>query len=272
MLKVPDSKCKDFGMLFQNHRMHMAATNIYYNHIKLIVNQSRYIDRDTYMSIFEQMFMDIEFKTSPIDAFVPVEKVNPSDRIFVTNQIVPEYVEIQKRITADVIKEKLDVTHPACIAITDDVTKLADVIDDIYMHFCTFRYLAQIDVIRLSCYSNYTEIIEYVVNNISKKDLESFMSQKRLNPEKYDKYCEDIMFNPDVKRTQMFYLEDHGDIKAFDVTNLMLCLTTNIVFKSDIYIILGIYLILSFAIPDVINEKIDDSPCVAYVRDVLSKI
>ena len=272
MLKVPDNKSKEFGALFDNHRIRMAATNIYYQHIRLIVNQSRYVDRDTYMEIFEPMFLDIEHTTSPIDAYVPVEKVKDTDRMFVTNQLVPEYVEIEKRLTADVIKEKLDITHPACIAITDDASKLTEVVDDIYMNFCLFRYLAQIDMIRLTCFSNYTEIIEYVVNNITKKDLESFMVQKRLNPDKYDKYCEDIMFSPDVKRTQNFYAVPHDEIPAIDVTNLMLCLTTNIVFKSDIYIILGIYLILSFAISDIINTKIDDSPCVTYVRDVLSQI
>ena len=71
-----------------------------------------------------------------------------------------------------------------------------------------------------------------------------------------------------------FYVKGHekDNIRSFDTSNLLLRLLNNITIKSDIYIILGIYTTLSFAMSDITNEKISDSPCIVYVRDVLSKI
>ena len=86
--------------------------------------------------------------------------------------------------------------------LSDNANTYDDIIDDIFINFCIYRYLAQIDLIRMKSVSNYTEIIEYIVNNITKKDIQSFLVSKKINEDKYIKYCSDILFNPDVSRTQ----------------------------------------------------------------------
>ena len=82
-----------------------------------------------------------------------------------------------------------------------------------------------------------------------------------------------FVFNPDISATQKFYKNPTKEtIPTLDVVNLIMRLISNIVLKTDIYIILGVYLILSFAMSDFNNDKIEDSPCATYVRDVLSKL
>lgn len=271
MLRVPDDKCRDFISIFNNHRLHNSAANIFYNHIKLINNSTKYLDRNTYKEFFEPLLLDVELVTSPIDAFIPSDD-DANKRLFVTNQIVPEYIAIKEKVSIDTIKDTLPITHDVCCKLADNANVYDDIIDDIFINFCIYRYLAQIDLIRMTSVSNYTEIIEYVVDNITLKDIKSFLVSKKINEDKYIKYCSDILFNPDVSRTQKFYSTDHGDINAFDPVGLMKRLSSNIVLKTDIYIILGIYMIMSFAIADIVNENINDSRCVAYVRDVLSKL
>lgn len=269
MLKVPDSKTAEFSELFENHRLHNSACNIYFQSTRMIANKARILNRETFRDFYDGKLMDIELVSSPIDAFVPAED---SERLFVTNQLVPEYVEIAKRVTLDDIFATLPPTNDAYVALKENPDKLDAVLDDIFIHYCTFKYLAQIDIIRLRMYSNLTPLIEYVVKEVSLKELQGFLTSKTTDVEKYEKYCKDIIFNPDINRSQKFYGIAHDDIPAFDVVNLMMRLVKNLVFKTDIYIILGIYMTMSFAISDIATKKNDDSPCVAYVRDVLSKL
>ena len=64
--------------------------------------------------------------------------------------------------------------------------------------------------------------------------------------------------------------DGYENIPTFDVVNLLMRLTSNTVLKTDIILLLGVYLTISFAMQDFGNKKIDDSPCVKYVREVLS--
>jgi hypothetical protein len=128
-------------------------------------------------------------------------------------------------------------------------------------------------MIRLNTYSNFTPIIEYIVNNITLDDWKNFLVSKRINEEKYAKNCEDIIFNPDVSATYKFYIEPQKETTPkFDVVNLMMRLVTNMVVKTDIILILGVYLTIGFAMSDFNNDKAEDSPCAKYVREVLSKL
>ena len=52
----------------------------------------------------------------------------------------------------------------------------------------------------------------------------------------------------------------------------MMRLVTNMVVKTDIILILGVYLTIGFAMSDFNNDKAEDSPCAKYVREVLSKL
>lgn len=274
MFRTPDALNNEFKPLFHTHRLQISACNVYYQNIRMLNGRHKLLDRDTYKEYFLAALSDIELESSPIDSFVPDTDEN-SDNLFIVNQIVPEYLEISKRVTLDHIFETLPASHDVYVKLKENRNLLSTVLDDIYIYFSLFKYLDQIDLIRLNIYSNLTPIIEYVVENITIKDYKNYFTSKRINEEKYIKNFSDALFNPDVAHTQKFYSEAHGDIPAIDVVNLMMRLASNIVLQSDKYIIIAIYMTLAFSISD-INRGFENgehrSPCVAYVRDVLSKI
>lgn len=271
MFRIPDGKKNEFKPLFDTHRLQIAACNVFYQNIRMLNNRHKILDRNAYKEYYHNIMADIELETSPIDAFVPCTDENSPD-LFVVNQLVPEYERIKKRVTLDDIFETLPMTHEVHMKLKEDPTLLSTVVDDVFIYFCLFKYLSQIDMILLNIGSNITPIINYIVENISLRDVKDFICSRKINEEKYVKYCTDIFFNPDFSRVHKFYSDEHGDIPVIDVTQLMMKLATNIDLKSDIYIVLAMYMTLWFAISDIVNEKADDSPCVKYVRDVLSKI
>ena len=75
----------------------------------------------------------------------PEEKTESTERepkktkLFVTNQTVPEYERIQKRITLEELKNTLGETHPVIIALNDNKVTLEDVVDDIFIYYCLFK-------------------------------------------------------------------------------------------------------------------------------------
>lgn len=277
MFKIDYRTSNDFKNNFEKHRLHISTMNIFYNNIRLLNNHHKYLDRKTYKEYCHDLLKDIELVTSPLDAIVPCDD-ETSKNIFKMNQLVPEYEKIFSIMTIDKLYEILPPTNDVHIKLKDNKNILTDVIDDIFIYFCVYKYLEQIDFIRLNTFNNMRPIIEYVVNNITEKDIKNFIVSKKVNEEKYSRYCSDIIFNIDFARTQKFYAEEikkeniNSDIPPIDVLSLMIKLATNIVVKSDIYIIIGIYLILSSSISDIFNNNIDNSPCAKYVRDVLSKI
>lgn len=271
MFKIALGETNKFKSLFENHRLHIAASNIYYQNIRLINGRHKILDRKTYEEYYRGILNDIELETSPIDSFVPSTDENSRD-LFVVNQLVPEYKRIASRVTLDDMFKNIPMTHDVCMKLKENPNLLSTVVDDIYIYWCVYKYLDQIDEIRIRTLSNMTDIIEYVVNNITLKDLRDFIRSNKINPEKYEKYCQDILFNPEVSSLQKFYSEPHGDIPAIDVVNLMMKLSTFVDLKSDTYIIIGIYMTMSFAVSDITNNRVDDSPCAKYVRDVLSQI
>lgn len=277
MFKIDSRTSNAFKNNFEKHRLHISTMNIFYSNIRLLNNRHKYLDRKTYKEYCHDLLKDIELVTSPIDAIVPCEDETSKD-IFKMNQLVPEYEKISSIMTIDKLYEILPPTNDVHIKLKDNRNILTDVIDDIFIYFCVYKYLEQIDFIRLNTFDNMRPIIEYVVNNITEKDIKNFIVSKKLNEEKYSRYCSDIIFNIDFARTQKFYAGEikkeniNSDIPSIDVLNLMIKLATNIVVKSDIYIIIGIYLVLSSSISDIFNNNIDNSPCAQYVRDVLSKI
>ena len=270
MFKVPEKTIHEFREIFETHRLQISACNVYYQNIRLLNNHHKILNRDTYVEYYKNILQDIELVTSPIDAIIPADET--VDELFILNHISPEYEKIKARVTLDDLYNTLPMTHEVVLKLKENPNLFETVLDDILLYFYLFKYLDQIDLIRLQTFSNSTPISEYIVENITEKDLKSFLISRRINEQKYVEKCADVLFNPDVTHTTKFYSTPHGDIPAFDVVNLMMRLTTNLVLKSDIYIIIGIYMTISFAITDIVNNKIDDSPCAKYVRDVLSKI
>lgn len=274
MFKIPQSTINEFKRIFDTHKVHIAAANVFYQNIRLINGHHKLIDRDMFQNTFLSMLSDIELVTPPTDAFVPVDSEEDTNDIFIPNQLVPEYMEIQKRVTLALIEDALGSTNEIVIQVKEKPELMTRVHDDIFIYFMLFKYIDQIDLIRLKTFSNYTPIIEYVVDNITEQDWKNYLVTKRPNQEKYVKNCEDIIFNPDMNMTHKFYasqIED-SNIPNINVQDLIIRLVTNLVFNYDIYVVFAVYMILSFAMADFKNDNITESKCANYVVDVLSKL
>ena len=279
---------KEFYETYERHRMNISTTNVYFQNIRLLnTYKTEIVSRDDYKEYYESILKDIENKSSPIECLVPNEqklinedsddpnteiKVPEGYKLFLVNQLTPEYVEISKRIKADNMDETFPASHPIRMTIKENPEKFEQLTDEIFIHWLTFRYLENIEKLHIQSFSNYTPIIEWVVENIDEKQLKSFLTSKNINQNKVRSKTHEFIFKPDLSRMKKFYDEDHEGIDHIDVVDLLSRLTSNICVKSDIHIVAAIYLTLSFAMSDIYNKKIDDSPCAKYVRDVLSKI
>lgn len=269
MLKIPNNVLAEFKGRYETHKVNIAACNIFFQTIRMLNGRHTIVDRKMYEDNFLNTLSDIELTTPPTDAFIPTD--GNSSKLFDVNQLASEYIEISKRIPLSLITSTFEPTNDLVMTLTNDPNKLITVHDDIFIYFCLFKYLDQIDMIRLNIFSNYTPIIEYIVDNITLKDWKQYLVSKNINEEKYAAKCEDIIFNPDISATQKFYASNEKAPKM-DVVNLLMRLISNMVLKTDIYIILGVYLIIMYGMTDFNNEKAEDSKCAVYVRDVLSKL
>lgn len=271
MLKLPHDMLKEIEGRFQTHKVNIAACNIFFQTIRMLNGRHEIVDRSTYEENFRNALSDIELVTPPTDVFIPSGGEN--GKLFVVNQLAAEYLEITKRLPMTLLEESFSPTNALIILLKNDPKKLDVFYDDIFIYFCMYKYLDQIDMIRLNTISNFTPMIEYIVNNITLNDWKSYLVSRRINQEKYAEKCEDLIFNPDISATQKFYTSPKNEnTPKIDVVNLIMRLTSNTVVKTDMYFVLGVYLILSFAMADFNNEKAEESPCAKYVREVLSKL
>jgi hypothetical protein len=249
--------------------------------------KTEFITRDDFKEHYKGILDDVENTSPPIDCLIPNDQklinedsddpnaeieVPEGYKIFVVNQLVPEYKTIDARIRADKMEDVLPADHPARMAVLDNPDKMTQVIDEIFLHWLVFKYLETIEKLHIQTFSNYTPVIEWVVQNIDEKALKNYLMTKNINLAKVKKLTHEFIFNPDLSRMKKFYEEDHGDIKGFDVVDLIGRLTTNEVVKGDIYIITALYLTLSFAMTDIYNNQVEESPCAKYVRDILAHI
>ena len=271
MIKIPNNLLPEFKGRYDTHKVNIAACNIFFQTIRMLNGRHKYVDRKMYADNFLNMLSDIELTTPPTDSFVPTD--GSTKELFTVNRLSSEYIEISKRIPLSLIESTFPPTHELVMMLKDGPNKLVIVHDDIFTYYSLYKYLDQIDMIRLNMFSNYTPVIEYIVQNISLDDWKNYIVSKKINEEKYAEKCEDLLFNPDISATQKFYKKHEKETTPeIDVVNLLMRLISNIVLKTDIYVILGVYLILSFAMGDFNNDKIEDSPCAKYVRDVLSNL
>ena len=274
MITIPNKMLEEFVGRFNTHKANIAACNIFY-HTMIMLNhkKSDIITREMFDQEFRNALSDIELVTSPTDAFVPNDsnEMKETKELFVINQLAAEYIEITKRMPLSLIEETYGPANALVILLKQDPKNVEKFHDDLFLYFMLFKYLDQIDIIRLNTFSNYTPIIEYIVENITLKDWKDYIKTNKTNPEKYASKCEDILFNPDISAVYKYY-NTSEDAPKLDVVNLMMRLVNNMVLKNDIILILGVYLIISFAMSDFNNKKAEDSPCAKYVRDVLSKI
>jgi hypothetical protein len=288
MFNIPGKEKEEFYRLYEGHRMNISATNVYFQNIRLInTYKTEFITRDDFKEHYKGILDDVENTSPPIDCLIPNDQklinedsddpnaeieVPEGYKIFVVNQLVPEYKTIDARIRADKMEDVLPADHPARMAVLDNPDKMTQVIDEIFLHWLVFKYLETIEKLHIQTFSNYTPVIEWVVQNIDEKALKNYLMTKNINLAKVKKLTHEFIFNPDLSRMKKFYEEDHGDIKGFDVVDLIGRLTTNEVVKGDIYIITALYLTLSFAMTDIYNNQVEESPCAKYVRDILAHI
>lgn len=284
MFNIVGKQKEEFFELYEAHRMNISATNVYFQNIRLLnTTKFKYMSRDDYKEYYKNILDDIENTSPPTDSIIPNQQefeedengeyIVPEDyEMFIVNRDIVEYQTILKRVKDDNMSEVLPDTHPAKIAIIDNPDKFDDVVDEIFIQWLIFDYLKTIEKLHLHTLSNFTPVIEYVVNNITEKELKNFLTRRKIDEEKFDKLSHEFVFKPDLNRMQKFYEEKHESCEAFDVTDLIKRLVTNEVVRSDVYIITAIFLTLSFAMSDIYINNITDSPCAKYAVEVLSKI
>lgn len=293
MFNIPAGKIQEFHKIYENHILNISACNIFFYHIKLVAHRPTLLKRDDYYEYYN-IFSDIELKTAPMDTFVEIpdepetseengeetgeelnEKsfeaiLNEMPHIVEINRICPEFIQIQNRITKENILQNFPEDHPVTAAIKADENNLDKFVEDCFIHWSVDAYLKNIDKLRLSLISNATPLIEWTVENISEKDLKNYlMTTRRINIEKVFEKSEDIFFKPDYNFTCKFYKENEEF--NIDVDNLMQRMISNEVIKSDIYIIIAIYMILTYCKVPIAGKETTDERCVNYIRDVISK-
>lgn len=276
MIMIPNSTLNEFKECFDKYRLCVNTMNIYFNTIRMINKHHCYLDNDTFMKYYWNFTKDIEIESIPYECFIPdhgqFEQNEHIKRIFIINRDAKEYVRIQKRVTLEDLFKTIPSTEDIVSLLKDKPDKFVDVVDDIFIYWSVHKYLDSIDMLRIQSISVMTPAIEYVVNNITYDMWKDYLSTKKINPEKCDKYLTDNLFGPDYDYTNKYYLEDHIGFAPFNVEELICKLCTNIIVKTDIYMIIAVYLILTFAKVDINDEKYDESPCATYVKDVLSKL
>lgn len=275
MFNINRSKLNDFNQIFNNHRYFVNRMNIYILNIRLIQDKYRYMDKQTYDTCFRNALSAIELNSDPIESIVPYTDKDTdgfeNDRSFYLNYETDEAKEIVEKIDSDVMRDTLIPGSELATKFANEEISLKDLVDDVYLNYLVTKYWEQINAIRFQAYSNLSKLIEYTTELVDLKTLKSYMISKKLNEEKYAKNCADIICNYEMSLVHRLYKNEEAlkpfNIKPFDLQNLMIRLATNLTVKSDIYIVLGIYGVCSFASVELMKPDNQNlSPCVDFVR------
>lgn len=283
MMLIPIGLDRKWDMIYKQHQYLVNSCNIYFNTIKLINGKHKLLDRDGFVEYYKNILEDIELTSHPIDLFIPNEKMDEElesqdgtvPQIVVVSRETPEYERIKKRINLDDLYATIPETHPVHMELKKNPGKLDIVIDDIVTYWCLYKFMHHIEMVHLKEISVMKPVIEYVVENIDIDKWKEFLtSTRRINDKKVNKWMEDNFFGPDYEHTCNFYQSESVENQAIviDVMNLLRRMCSNIVFNSDIYIIIAVYLILSFSKVDIKEGNFDGSPCAKYVQDVISQL
>ena len=292
MFNVPPAKAKEFEKLFETHQVQVSACDVFLQNIRLLNGRHHILDRKTFEQYYKNFTADIELETSPMDSFIPndiqptdtPDEIDPEElmkqRLFYVNrteEAFPEYFRIKKRVTEEELKSTLGETHPVIMALLNNEVTYDDVIDDIAIYWAVYKYIEQITIIRLQIFSNMTPLIDYVAEHFdSARILRNTIHTKNINGKKIGQYRNDLMFfGPDYTKICECYkdAEKHPEIPVhFDLDHLINLLLTNTDIKADRLIVLGIYLIASFAVSDFMNPETPDMRCRNYVTDVLALV
>lgn len=254
------------------YKYHIASMTLLFEIIKMVNGHHKYIDNDTFKNKYLVSTRDVETESYPLDLFIPDLE---NERTFLVNRDTPEYLEMIKRVTEDDFKIAFEnePTNEVFMKYKEDCTIFPDIQDDVFIYMIISKYLDKLDQMRLISFSITRELIEWTVNNITLDDWKGFVA-KNPSDKKYAKYGIDYFFDPELARIQAFYNTEEQCGDALCDTNLLLRRTAAAVNSSaESFMLLAMYQILSFAIPDIMaKENIEESPCREYVVNVLSKI
>lgn len=295
MFNMSGTLRNQFEKIFENHRMITAQCNVFFYHIKLIAHRPTLLkDRNDFYEHFN-LFGDIDLVTAPMDTFVEIPDNTPEEEesteeksfeailnemphIVEINRLCPEFVKIQNRITKEEIIKNFPEDHLVIKALELNEDRcIDDLAQDCFIHWSVDQYLKNIDKLRLSLISNATPLIEWTVQNISLKDLKNYLtSTKHINEEKFREKAEDLFFFPDYNYTVKFYNDEKNvsssGFEPFNIDTLMKKMISNEVVKSDIYIIIAIYTILTYCKVPIGSNTDTDEKCVNYVKEVISQL
>lgn len=284
MALIPLGLDRKWESVYKNHQYLINSEKIYFNTMKLANKHHKLLDRESFVEYYKTILDDIELESHPIDMFIPndnmEEELESEDghtpQIIVVSRKTPEYKRIKKRINLEDLYATIPETHPVHMELKANPGKLDIVVDDIVLYWAVYKFIEMIEAIRLKDISVMKDIIEYTVENIDVKKWKDFLSTtRRIKPAKTEKWMNpDNYFGPDMDHTVNFYKVESVDNQAIviDVEDLLLRMCSNIVFNSDIYIIIAVYLILTFSKVDIKAGNFDNSPCATYVRDVISQL
>lgn len=278
MFTLNNMSIKKVNETFELHRYIVTSMNVYFQNIRALkLRDMKYISDETYKSYYSTILADINLETPPIETIIPNQTKDEQDEfqsLFSINTEIPEYKRVSDRITLEDLYETIPETNDTHIIMREQPGALPNLIEEIFIHFVIEKYLQFLDELHLEVISNMKDTMEYVVNNIDEKQMKSFIHTNKINLKKTSDNIKKTIFIPEYKRTMNFYAESHDDIPIIDVEKLLGILFTNTDSTTDLLIVTAIYLTLSFAMVDIVSDKIpnDQLPHVVYVRDVLSKI
>jgi hypothetical protein len=223
----------------------------------------------TYQEFYQNILADIQLVTSPMEAIIPGEDETAETQVA---RDTPEYEAIQKRVTAKDLFEYVPPEHPMHVALKDDPSKLEQIVDEAYVNYNIFKYLEIIGHNRTKMFTNGLPMVSYCIENIDLSTIKSYLSSRRIRLEKAEKHFNDMFFGPDMEMAANWFALGHQTMDTFDVMHLFKSMCSNIVIKSDNYVIVGMYLILLLCSMDMQSQKSDDAMYTKYVEDVLSMV
>lgn len=273
MFNIPDKLVKEWQSngVIHNHKLYINTMNIYFDTFKIVSRRTSIIERKDYKSYLSHLFGDIKVTTPLSDIFFPTPK--RGKEALTINKDAIEYKSFVDRINIDKFFAAMPEEHEVTKKLIEDKGLFDKIIDDCYVHFMVYYMLNQTELIRIKEMGNLTPVVDYMIANITLKDMKNYLSTtRRINIDKYSKIGVDMIFNPELLTLQKFYEQGGPMFGSLDVQLLMQKLISNLVLKSDIYIIMAIYTVLSFAQSEMMHGITDRDECSKYVIDVISKL
>lgn len=272
MFKIPPAKLVEYKQILELHKLYINTMSIYYTNTRLLINKHKYLDRETYLEYFREALNRVEMASDPIELIIPNDGDYDDNRPFYLNHETQEWKDLTELLPLDVLLNSLPDTNEIVLKIKNNEIDPNDVLEDIFLYFCMYKFYDHVDLMRKQIVTNLSDLIEYVMNKISIKDIDNHITSKKIKQERYVKNCKDIIFTPEFTMLWNFFKDKDKltdtNIKPFDVRELMMLLTSNIDTKTDILVILGIYEIISCAMFDIVMKPNYETEQIKFTHDI----